>query len=138
MVVFIATSTALRNPRANTRSGFSSALRSASVSATPLKTGGARYVTRAKLPSPLPRTIVASYCALPVTRSRSPSLLKSPVASEYDWGPDTYPASEKKVPSPFPIKTASFAYNWFAIARSDFPSRLKSATITVWGSQHDP
>src|SRR5947207_8469217 len=122
------------NPLATTRSDLPSPLKS------PTATDLARYPTRLllplwKLPSPLPnntQTLPGRGVGGPVvptvvtTKSALPSSLKSPIASDPSAA-TPWLMGAWKVPSPFPNTTER------KVARSSFPSPLKSPTATVPG-----
>ena len=80
-------------------------------------------------------TDTLSEFALAVTRSGLPSLSKSPTATDTPVAPGLSPKLEAgpKPPVPSPSRTDPSPEILFAVARSGFPSLLKSPTATENG-----
>jgi len=103
----------------------------------------------AKPPRPSPcRTATSSLLPLKfaIARSTLPSPSKSPAAIESgspgiagdEFGPPGTakgePCAGAKPPAPSPSSTLTLSLPWFAIARSVFPSRLRSTATAEAGS----
>src|SRR5262249_50048902 len=71
--------------------------------------------------------------ALTTARSRVPSPVKPPIATERAPDPTLKFAAASKLPSPVPDSSETVLEVSLAAARSSFPSRLKSPTATETG-----